>query len=229
MVQSDARGPLPQREPDLLFAWPQGDRVRAIDHRRQRRIPAQPVVAGRRRMARRSQAHLVFRRPDASPVHARQDEGALERPDRFTASDLSFPAGRRSRAKCWKGLTNTLGVPVVEHYGSSEAAQISANLPPPGPFKPGTCGIPAKGAVKIVAESGREVSPGEHGEILLGGPTLTSGYLDAPELNRVSFVDGWFRTGDIGSFDARRLPHHSWPQDRDDQSGRRENLARGGR
>ncbi len=100
-----------------------------------------------------------------------------------------------------EGLTNTLGVPVVEHYGSSEAAQISANLPPPGPFKPGTCGIPAKGAVKIVDESGREVSPGEHGEILLGGPTLTSGYLDAPELNRASFVDGWFRTGDIGSFD----------------------------
>ena len=36
---------------------------------------------------------------------------------------------------------------------------------------------------------------------MLGGPTLTSGYLDAPELNRASFVDGWFRTGDIGSFD----------------------------
>ena len=90
------------------------------------------------------------------------------------------------------GAFDTLGVPVVEHYGSSEAAQISANLPPPGPFKPGTCGIPAKGAVKIVDESGREVSPGEHGEILLGGPTLTSGYLDAPELNRASFaMDGF--------------------------------------
>jgi acyl-CoA synthetase (AMP-forming)/AMP-acid ligase II len=101
-----------------------------------------------------------------------------------------------------EGLSVTLGVPVLEHYGSSEAAQISANLPPPGPFKPGTCGIPARGAVKIVAESGREVSPGEHGEILLGGPTVTSGYLDAPELNATSFMDGWFRTGDIGSLDA---------------------------
>jgi acyl-CoA synthetase (AMP-forming)/AMP-acid ligase II len=100
-----------------------------------------------------------------------------------------------------EGLSTALGVPVLEHYGSSEAAQISANLPPPGPAKPGTCGIPAKGTVKIVAESGREVSPGEHGEILLGGPTVTSGYLDAPELNSASFVDGWFRTGDIGSLD----------------------------
>ena len=95
-----------------------------------------------------------------------------------------------------------LGVPVLEHYGSSEAAQTSSNLPPPGPYKPGTCGIPVSGTVKIVAESGHEVSPGEHGEILLAGPTVISGYLDAPELNVASFVDGWFRTGDIGSLDA---------------------------
>ena len=128
-----------------------------------------------------------------------------------------------------EGLSAALGVPVLEHYGSSEAAQISANLPPPGPFKPGTCGIPAKGALKIVAESGREVGPGEHGEILLGGPTLTSGYLDAPELNGASFVDGWFRTGDIGSLDSDGFLTRSRPQDRDDQSRRRENLAGGDR
>ena len=101
-----------------------------------------------------------------------------------------------------EGLSGVLGVPVLEHYGSSEAMQISSNRPPPGPAKPGTCGIPEKGTVKIVAESGLVVSPGEHGEVLLGGPAVTSGYLEAPELNRVSFVDGWFRTGDIGSIDA---------------------------
>ena len=101
-----------------------------------------------------------------------------------------------------EGLSVTLGVPVLEHYGSSEAAQISANMPPPGPAKPGTCGIPAKGTVKIVAENGSELPAGEHGEILLGGPTVTSGYLDAVELNCAAFVDGWFRTGDTGSLDA---------------------------
>ena len=31
---------------------------------------------------------------------------------------------------------------------------------------------------------------------------MTTGYLDAPELNRESFVDGWFRTGDLGRLDA---------------------------
>jgi oxalate---CoA ligase len=101
-----------------------------------------------------------------------------------------------------EALSAALGVPVLEHYGSSEAMQISSNRPPPGPAKPGTVGIPERGTFKIVAESGSELSVGEHGEVLLGGPTVTSGYLDAPELNAESFVEGWFRTGDIGSIDS---------------------------
>ena len=54
----------------------------------------------------------------------------------------------------------------------------------------------------IVAKDGGELAADDRGEILVGGPTVISGYLDAPELNRVAFVNGWFRTGDIGSFDA---------------------------
>jgi acyl carrier protein len=99
------------------------------------------------------------------------------------------------------GLRAALGVPVLEHYASSETAQVSSNLPPPGPYKPGTCGIPSPDIVMVVGEDGRRLSPGEQGDILVGGPTVTSGYIDAPELNRSVFVDGWFRTGDIGSLD----------------------------
>jgi 4-hydroxybenzoyl-CoA reductase gamma subunit len=100
-----------------------------------------------------------------------------------------------------ESLQRTLDVPVVEHYGSSEAAQIAANLPSIGRSKVGTCGIPWPDTVRIVDEDGRQLPPGEQGEILIGGPTLISGYLDAPELNRDCFVDGWFKTGDIGSLD----------------------------
>ena len=100
-----------------------------------------------------------------------------------------------------KGLQAAFGIPVVEHYGSSEAAQISANLPPAGRSKPGTCGIPPNGTIIIVGDDGRRLPPGEQGEILVGGPTVISGYLNAPELNSASFIDGWFRSGDIGSID----------------------------
>jgi oxalate---CoA ligase len=99
------------------------------------------------------------------------------------------------------GLQRTLNVPVVEHYGSSEAAQIAANLPPPGRSKLGTCGIPWPGIVRIVGDDGRQLPPGEQGEVLVGGPTLISGYLNAPELNNSSFVNGWYKSGDIGSVD----------------------------
>jgi oxalate---CoA ligase len=99
------------------------------------------------------------------------------------------------------GLQRALGVPVVEHYGSSEAAQIAANLPPPGRSKLGTCGVPGPGIVSIVGEDGCQLPPGEQGEVLVGGPTVISGYLNAPELNRESFVNGWFKSGDIGSID----------------------------
>jgi acyl carrier protein len=34
------------------------------------------------------------------------------------------------------------------------------------------------------------------------GPSVMSGYLNAPERNRLVFADGWYRTGDIGSIDA---------------------------
>jgi oxalate---CoA ligase len=99
------------------------------------------------------------------------------------------------------GLQHLLSVPVVEQYGTSEAAVVASNAPPPGRSKPGTCGVPWPDTVRIVSEDGRPVSSREKGEILLGGPSLISGYLDAPELNRASFVGGRFRTGDIGSFD----------------------------
>jgi oxalate---CoA ligase len=99
------------------------------------------------------------------------------------------------------GLQRALGVPVLEHYGNSEAAQISANLPPPGPAKLGTCGVPPKDTVMIVREDGGQAAPDQKGEVWVRGPTVMSGYLDNPELNRAAFVDGWFRTGDTGSLD----------------------------
>lgn len=116
---------------------------------------------------------------------------------RFIAS-----AGAPLPADVREGLAATLGVPVLELYGSSETAPIAANLIPPRPSKPGTCGMPASGTVRIVTDDGRALPPGEPGEVQVRGASVISGYLDAPELNRAAFVDGWFRTGDIGCLDA---------------------------
>jgi acyl-CoA synthetase (AMP-forming)/AMP-acid ligase II len=138
-------------------------------------------------------------------VHLAVLEKAQLRPDARTmhALRLVSSAGARVPREVQESLQNVLGVPVLEHYGSSETAQISSNQPPPGPSKPGTCGVPWPDIIQIVGEDGRPVASGEKGEILVRGPSVMSGYLNAPELNQLVFSDGWYRTGDIGSIDEQ--------------------------
>ena len=58
--------------------------------------------------------------------------------------------------------------------------------------------------VRIVdIETGKECPTGEQGEIVARGPNMLAGYYNAPEKTaEVIDEDGWFHTGDIGSFDA---------------------------
>jgi acyl-CoA synthetase (AMP-forming)/AMP-acid ligase II len=124
-----------------------------------------------------------------------------QRPDARHSLRFISSAGASLARDIHERMQGRLGVPVLEHYGSSETAQIASNRPPPGPSKPGTCGVPWPDIVTIVGDDGRRLPPGGRGEILVRGPSVTSGYLNAPELNRSAFVDGWFRTGDVGSID----------------------------
>ncbi|WP_150293233.1 AMP-binding protein [Sphingobium estronivorans] len=52
--------------------------------------------------------------------------------------------------------------------------------------------------VRIMADAGREADPGEAGEIWAKGRNVMPGYWNSPENDADAFVDGWFRTGDIG-------------------------------
>jgi len=137
-------------------------------------------------------------------LHLSVLEKAKARSDARTMHALRFisSAGAALPRGVREDTENALGVPVLEHYGSSETAHISANMLPPGPSKPGTCGRPWPDTVIIVDADGRRLPPGQEGEILVSGPTVMSGYLNVPELNRSAFVDGWYRTGDIGRLDA---------------------------
>lgn len=99
-------------------------------------------------------------------------------------------------------LQAQLGVPVLDRYGSTETQLISTNRPIPGLSKPGTCGVPWPGTVSIIDENGNRLANGELGEVLVSGDTVIPGYLNAPELTRERFVNGSFKTGDVGSLDT---------------------------
>ena len=84
-----------------------------------------------------------------------------------------------------------LGYAVIQGYGLTETAPMVA-WNHPFKVKHGTVGRPLEGIeVRLAAD----------GEILVKGPTVTSGYLNAPEETRSAFEGGWFHTGDIGAFD----------------------------
>jgi thioesterase domain-containing protein len=102
-----------------------------------------------------------------------------------------------------EGMEEVFGVPVIEAYGMTEAAhQMASNPPPPAARKPGTVGRAAGPEIAILDPAGRVLGAGETGEVAIRGESVFAGYESNPEANAAAFVDGWFRTGDEGSFDA---------------------------
>jgi len=100
-------------------------------------------------------------------------------------------------------LEGDLGVPVLEAYGMTEAThQMASNPLPPAERRPGSVGVATSIELAVVEEAWRAVGHDEPGEVVVRGPSITSGYLDNPEANAGSFRDGWFRTGDIGRLSA---------------------------
>ena len=95
-------------------------------------------------------------------------------------------------------LEKILGVPVTENYSMSETGTISVNHLP----RVGSVGIPVIESLKIINETGDTLGHGETGEIAVKGETVFSGYEDAPDENKAAFIDGWFRTGDMGYLDT---------------------------
>ncbi|MFH9569834.1 long-chain fatty acid--CoA ligase [Streptomyces sp. NPDC017230] len=98
------------------------------------------------------------------------------------------------------------GATVYEGYGLSETSPAAAVNQPVFGAKPGTIGHPLWGVDVEIAraevEDGIELlPPGELGEVVVRGHNVFSGYLGRPEATAEALVDGWFRTGDLGTKD----------------------------
>ncbi len=105
------------------------------------------------------------------------------------------------------GLEEAFGVPVIETYATTETGTICGNPLSFAERKLGTVGRPFAGELGLMDGTGRivpggEAQPGEAGEIVVRGPSVFDGYENDAEANAAAFLDGWFRTGDRGSFDA---------------------------
>jgi long-chain acyl-CoA synthetase len=88
-------------------------------------------------------------------------------------------------------------------YGATETSSPTTIMPASYPMTKATSvGKPVETAdIKIVDAEDHELGVNQVGELLIKGPMVVGRYWDNPEANRTSFVDGYWRSGDIGKID----------------------------
>jgi malonyl-CoA/methylmalonyl-CoA synthetase len=90
------------------------------------------------------------------------------------------------------------GHTILERYGMSETLMLVSN-PIGGERRAGTVGHPLPGvSLRIVDVDGRLVAPGTVGHVQVRGSNVFREYWRNPDATASAFVDGWFRTGDLG-------------------------------
>src|SRR6266852_2581115 len=85
-----------------------------------------------------------------------------------------------------------IGIRIHEGYGLTETSPVIA-VNTPQAHKIGTVGKPLPNL---------EVRIASDGEVLVRGPSVFKQYWNKPKETEDAFVDGWFKTGDIGNLDV---------------------------
>ena len=129
--------------------------------------------------------------------------------ERFDLSSLRsvFSGAAPLSAELSLAVGERLACRVIQGYGMTEASPATHLTPlDPAASEHGTVGLPlADTEARLVDPvSGRDVQPGEPGEVWARGPQVMKGYLGNPAATRTT-VDpqGWLHTGDIGVLSAR--------------------------
>jgi len=91
-------------------------------------------------------------------------------------------------AELHRVIGESAGTAVLERYGMTETLMTLSN-PYEGERRPGTVGFGFPGVEARVEDDG---------SLFVRGPTVFSGYFERPAATAESFVDTWFRTGDLG-------------------------------
>ena len=90
-----------------------------------------------------------------------------------------------------------MGVKIVQGYGATEASPVISNHTLEE-RRPDSVGRPLPNVEVVISDEG---------EILVRGDSISPGYYNAPEQTAAAFVDGWYRTGDLGYFDEEGFLH----------------------
>jgi 4-coumarate--CoA ligase len=97
---------------------------------------------------------------------------------------------------------NRLGLPVLQSYGMTELAGTATHSSLEE-FRNGASGklLPNTELRVRCLDTGEDLPPNQHGELLVRSPGAMKGYFNDPEATREAFTDGFLRTGDVGFID----------------------------
>ena len=122
----------------------------------------------------------------------------------FSSLKIALGGGmavQQSVADRWKELT---GKPLAEAYGLTETSPAVCINPLDLPEFNHSIGLPISStSISLRDDDGREVAPGEAGELCVKGPQVMKGYYKRPEETVRAFThDGFLRTGDVATIDS---------------------------
>ena len=119
-----------------------------------------------------------------------------------SALRLCMTGGATFPAELMRAFEEKFGCTILEGYGLSETSPVASfNLP--DRRRELSIGTPIDGVeMKVVDEGGKDLPPGEIGEILIRGHNIMKGYWNRPEATAEAIGEGgWFRSGDMGRVD----------------------------
>ncbi|KRE90739.1 long-chain-fatty-acid--CoA ligase [Arthrobacter sp. Soil764] len=133
-------------------------------------------------------------------------EAAKTVADRPTALRYGISGGASLPLAVMDRFRDVFGVEIHEGYGLTETSPVASFNHVGTAPRPGTIGVPIWGVDIEIARpetvEAIELLPnGELGELVIRGHLLMKGYLNRPEATAEAVVDGWFRTGDLGTKD----------------------------
>lgn len=124
-------------------------------------------------------------------------------PAQFASLRYVVSGGEPLPEKVASGFLERFGKRINEGYGLTETSPVT-NWCLPHEFRPHSVGRALAGIEeRIVAPDGAVLGAGQDGEVRIKGPNVMKGYYNLPELTASVFDEqGFFRTGDMGRFDA---------------------------
>ncbi len=121
----------------------------------------------------------------------------------FSCFSLFSSGGAQLPLELQNGFARLTGQTLYEGWGMTETCSAGTGSPRDR-AKAGAAGVPLPGVllqIRDLADPHRVLPPGEKGEVCIRGPNVVSGYYRNEAANAESFVDGFFRTGDVGTLD----------------------------